>query len=242
MDAANSKRLAAMWPGFVGLDKRRERETPFILRHASKPEPDVFDACLGCGATTIGLKLAGLDGIISNEIDPNMKAVAIAEAGKRGLGLDIVGYDWRELTSLSMGKFDLVTCLGNSLTYIFDREGQVQALLGFASLLSHGGVLMIDERNYPAILDGRFSQSGDYVYCGTEVSCMPYIVSPERVVMEYVHHASGDAAYLTLYPFKRGEVQELLAITGFRDVRVFGDYQADFDPAQAEFFTYVARI
>ena len=237
----NAKLLSSMWPAFVGLDKRRAKETPFILQNVPKPDPDVFDSCLGCGATTIGLRLAGVEKVISNEIDPHMQAVALAEAEKRGLGLDIVSYDWRGLPSSFKGRFDLVTCLGNSLTLLFGHDEQLKALRGFASVLSPRGVLIMDERNYPRILDGDFSQSGNFVYCGRGVSCLPYSVSEERVVMEYFLLAGGEPAYLELYPFKKGEMQGLISEAGFRDIRVFGDYRPDFDPARVEFFTYVAR-
>ncbi|MFH0737651.1 MAG: class I SAM-dependent methyltransferase [Candidatus Micrarchaeota archaeon] len=238
----NQERIAKMWPAFVDIEKRKKLEVPFILRNLHKPDPDVFDSCLGCGATTMGLRMAGVERVVSNEIDPEMRAVALSEAAKRGLELDVVSSDWRTLPPSFHGRFDLVTCLGNSLTYLFGHDEQMKALRGFLALLSSDGILLIDERNYPRILEGRFSHSGDYVYCGIgRVACRPVHISDGLVVMEYELLGSGERAYLDLYPFKRGELVALMTEAGFKDIRTYGDYKEQFDPRETEFFTYAAR-
>jgi SAM-dependent methyltransferase len=71
----DSVTTAHIWPYFVHFVKRREREIPFLLEHLGLQDR-VFDACLGSGATTIGLKLAGLEGVVSNDLDPDYIKVA----------------------------------------------------------------------------------------------------------------------------------------------------------------------
>ncbi len=242
-DPAESKRMARMWPDFVKMEKRMGKEVPFIMANAPNQKPLVFDACLGCGATTIGLRLKSGASVVPNEIDPDMLDVAISEARKRDIRIRALSHDWRSIPSHLQGMFDMVTCLGNSLTLIFEQEGRLRALRNFASLLSPKGALVIDERNYPRILEGRFSQSGEYVYCGIDkVACRVVHADETQVIMEYEHLQSGDRALLRMYPFKRGELHGLLREAGFENVRTFGDYQERFSPDNVEFFTYVARV
>jgi hypothetical protein len=238
----NNQVLARIWPDFVCLEKRMKKEVPFILKNRSNNSHCVFDAALGSGATTIGLMRAGIRSIVSNEIDPAMVSVAHIEARERGYRLMTLGRDWADLCAIVTNHFELVTCLGNSLTCVLDSRKRLQVLKSFAEMMEQSGVLIIDERNYSRMLAGDFSHSGKYVYCGVDkVSCTPAHIDNELVVMQYTHRETGETAYLEMYPFKRGELRSLLEQAGFSDIKTFGDYKEDFDPDNVEFFTYVAR-
>ncbi len=238
----NAERIARIWPDFVCLERRMGKEVPFILRHSGNPDPRVFDACLGTGATTIGLKLSGVSNILSNEIDAEMLRVARLEAEKNHVKLFTTSCDWRVAASSIPNMFDVVTCLGNALTMVFGHDEQLKVLRNFRELLRREGVLMIDERNYPRILGGRFYQSGEYVYCGIDkVACRLVHADPDLVVMEYEHLQTGDMGELGMYPFKRGELRGLLQEAGFGEIRTFGDYKESYRPEDVEFFTYVAQ-
>ena len=59
--------------------------------------------------------------------------------------------------SINTGEgYDAVICLGNSFAHLpdFNRDGKVHslALQNFESLVKPGGILLIDHRNYDAIL------------------------------------------------------------------------------------------
>ena len=122
-------------------------------------------------------------------------------------------------------------------------EDQLSALRNFRQILKPGGKLIVDERNYAHhFLNGNFRFSGDYVFCGKDkVSAKPIHVSDSMVVMGYDHKVSGERVHLVLYPFKKGEMKELIEEAGFRDIQAFGDYKPRFDPKEPEFITYVAR-
>ena len=226
----------------MNIEKRMGKEVPFLESHLSRPNSMVFDACLGCGATTIGLRLKKVANVLSNEIDPNMLDVAVSEARTRDVRIKALSYDWRDIPPHLHGLFNMVTCLGNSLTLVFEREGRLRTLRNFASLLDPKGALVIDERNYPSILEGRFNPSGDYVYCGLDkVACRLVRASPGSVVMEYKHLKTGDIAQLEMYPFKSGELIGLLREAGFSRIDTFGDYKEAYDFRDVEFITYVAR-
>jgi SAM-dependent methyltransferase len=241
---SDPKILAKIWPDFVDIGRRSTTEVPFLKSVFPNKDPLVFDSCLGCGATTISLKQNGVYRVISNEIDPEMLNVAAREAREREIDLQLTFYNWKDLTlsGFRFRNFDAILCLGNSLTYVFDATERDLILRNFRSLLAPDGVLIIDERNYPRILRGAFSHSGEVVYCGIDkVRCQPVYMSYDLVVMEYVHLETGEKSHLHLYPFKRGELRESLIRVGFSDVQTYGDYQKTFNEQSVEFLTHVAR-
>ena len=87
------------------------------------------------------------------------------------------------------GTFDAVICLGNSFANLPDFEGNLNnqriALKNFADFLRPGGIMIIDHRNYDAILDtgrapvqniyyhvsGNVDQPLPYVYCMHSFCC-----------------------------------------------------------------------
>ncbi len=223
------------------MAKRRQTEIPFLKSVIPKAEPAILDASLGCGATTLGLRLDGVKSVLSNERNEEMLNAARAEAMVWGLVLDTLSFDWRHTQPDLEGKFDAVLCLGNSLTCLFDESDRARVLRNFREMLAPGGVLVIDERNYPRILRGEFSQSGEYVYCGSRVICYPIEANDSEVVMEYRHLVTGLTTHLHLYPFKSGELRAALVSAGF-DVVTYGDYRAEFGERQVEFFTHVAKV
>lgn len=236
--------LAQLWSDFVEFPKRKQKEIPFLLEQlAGYTNPRVFDACLGSGATTNGLRLEGIDDVVSNDIDYDLIEVARKEARRYGVALNVTSLDWRKLVSQYGEEFDAVVCLGNSLTYLFKKEDQQRVLENFRRILKPNGKLIIDERNYPHhFLRDNYRFSGDVLYCGNErVDAHPIHVSDSMVVMEYHHKETERKAHLVLYPFKENEMRDLLQQTRFRKIKAFGDYQTDFKPEEPEFITYVAE-
>ncbi|MEK6893004.1 MAG: class I SAM-dependent methyltransferase [Nanoarchaeota archaeon] len=265
----NTRAWADLAVDFVNFDKRRAKETSFLISQLREYQyPRVFDACLGTGATSLGLTLADPKmEIIANEIDKNLEKVAREEMKEMGIGLNdllaggFIGlehYDWRDgfvynkfitpgMSSISdkYDRYDAVLCLGNALTYLFKKVEQLEVVKNFREALRPGGKLIIDERNYAEHFlaqNAKFKCSGEVVYCGTDkVRPQPIYISPTMIVMEYHHLQNGQKVHLVLYPFKKGELCSLLAEADFREIKILGDYQEHFDPKEPEFITYIAR-
>lgn len=87
-------------------------------------------------------------------------------------------------------------------------------------------------------MQGNFQYSGKYVYCGNKVHGKPVEISDERVKMEYTNEQTGKKGYLILYPFRRGEMKNLLVKTGFASIEEFSDYKID-KSHNADFYQYV---
>jgi len=235
----DTKILASFWPEFVNFKKRSSKEVPFILKEIKNiNKPIVFDSTLGSGATSIGLKKKGIKNLYSNEVDSYYIKITKEEAKRNKISLKITSYDWRELDNKIKIRFDVVLCLGNSLTYLFKKKDQLKTLTNFRNILKDNGKLIIDERNYPTIIDGRYKHSMKYIYCGNKVSAEPIFANNKMVVMEYKY--KNQKAHLVIYPFKKGELIGLLKEVGFKKIKVYWDYKNKENP-NCEFITYVAE-
>ncbi len=210
--------LARVWSEYVNYDERVLTEAPFLdaVLRSRKRNCKAFDVCLGSGATTFALKSIGITTIFSNEIDQEMRRAAFKEAKRLGIkeeDLHVFSYDWRELGRVFgdlCHKFDVVTCLGNSLTYLFREGDRLNALGIFRRILRRGGTLLIDERNYPALLKGQMNWSGKYVYCGKDKFNLMAISNMfdenYPVIFRYTYKETGEFGDLAVYPFKENEL------------------------------------
>jgi len=242
----NSKVLVEIWSDFIDWEKRRKGENGFLIQQLKRFNcKRIFDACLGDGVDSIYFIKEGLE-VTSNDIDNLFIKKAKKHAKEAGVKLNITEFDWLELDKrLEKESFDAVVCLGNSLTYLFEREEQLKALKNFYRLLRKGGILIIDERNYQQLLDkrkeileeGKFPYSRKYVYCGDKVHGEPVEINEDKVKMQYTDERTGKKGYLTLYPFKKNELLQLIKKSGFKKVEKFSDYKKE-DPL-ADFHQYV---
>jgi SAM-dependent methyltransferase len=262
----SSKSLAELWSDYSNYDVRRLNEVPFIISQSAEffvphqtsygkiNTPFVLNATTGTGEVDRGLKAAGIELLVTNEMDPYFAEAARKELKKDGIKLvplrklrpgkniGFTDFWWQGfINGFGDSNFDVVTCLGNSLTYVFGEEQQLECLKGFYEVLRSGGKLIIDERNYPMLLKGSYNFTMP-VYKGYSkvVPSFPF-VSDKVVVIQIEKKQDYKKAHILMYPFKEGEMRGLLENAGFRDIKVFGDYKATYDPKQAEFITYTAR-
>jgi len=228
---------------FSNIEERASVESPFIIEQAKlKFESYVFDACLGSGSTSIGLKQHGISKIVSNEIDTSLANYSSEQAKQRGISLDITPYDWRELDAHFKNEFDAVCCLGNSLTYIFNAEEQQKVVNNFASILKPEGYLIIDIRNYTELLRGNFQNNSKGPYRAFDkISLEPIYSSPDMAILRYAHKAKAIEHDLILYPFKDGEIESLISGSGMVLKKTFGDYKENYDSKTVDYYTFIAQ-
>jgi|SRR3989344_6049489 len=243
----NSRIRAEIWSDFVGWDNRRRGENGFLTKQLKEGgRHKVLDIALGDGVDTIFLLQQGYE-VSSNEVDSAFRQKAIANAKEVELTIQPTAVDWRELaTAYPAGSFDAVICMGNSLTCLFGKDNQLKALEAIKAVLKPNGVLILDERNYQRIIDNRedalagtLHSSGKYLYTGTDKVKARFVeVNDNIVLVEYAHRESGKKAYYKIFPFKKGELQDLLESAGFKGIKRFSDYTEGDNP-DADFFEYV---
>jgi len=243
----NSRIRAEIWGDFVGWDTRRRGENGWLMNQLNQHRGrKILDVALGDGVDTIYLLQQGFE-VSANELDDAFRQKAIENAQRDGLTIAPTALDWRKLEEkYPADLYDAVICFGNSLTCLFGRENQLEALRQFRRVLAPGGVLLIDERNFQRILDNRqaalagtLHSTGRYLYTGTtKVQARFAQITDEAIYIEYIHKENGKRAYYKIFPFKKGELLVLLQEAGFSKIEKFSDYQPGANP-DADFHQYV---
>ena len=249
--------LADAWEEFVSRRRRIKSLGPFIERYIERIGVDtanILDAATGTGAESIYLASKG-HSVVSNEIEPRLIAHAQEAAEAAGVSLNLTQYDWRHLEHLASPEhFDVILALGNSLSCLPSSAAVRTVLTRFAHLLRPNGIIIIDERNYPAIFNNRRNmEKGDFrfgagvVYCSTSIRARPHYIpdSPgnhnDLLILEYLRQNGTSVGKFKVLPFADGVLKKLLEETGFHKIDAFYNLrEPNGNRATAEFITYVA--
>ncbi|EHR62407.1 glycine/sarcosine N-methyltransferase [Saccharomonospora cyanea] len=229
------------WDELIDWKKRYESEGSFfvdLLR--SYGAKSVLDVATGTGFHSVRLVEEGFD-----TVSVDGSAEMLAKAFENGLDhgghiLRVVHADWRWLSKDVPGQFDAVVCLGNSFTHLFSERDRRKALAEFYAVLKPDGILVIDQRNYDAILDGEFSGEHTYYYCGEEVTAEPEYV--DEGLARFRYRFPDDSQYhLNMFPLRKDYLRRLLREVGFQRVETYGDFQETFRADDPDFLVHVAE-
>ena len=169
-----------------------------------------------------------------------MLSKAFDNGRDRDLILQTVHADWRWLNKDVHGKFDAIICLGNSFTHLHDESDRRRALAEFYAALKYDGVLIIDQRNYDAILDNGFSSKHTYYYCGDQVTAEPEHMDDSLARFRY-SFPDGSQFHLNMFPLRKDYMRGLMLETGFQRVKTYGDFQETYQESEPDFFVHVAE-
>lgn len=234
------KSFVEKWDELIDWDRRAESEGRFFIdilkqRGAKK----VLDVATGTGFHSVRLREAGFE-VVSADGSAEMLFKAFENAKRRDIVLRTVQADWRQLNRDVHGKFDAVVCAGNSFTHLFSENDRRKALAEFYAALRHDGVLVLDQRNYDAILDHGYSSKHVYYYCGEDVSVEPVHVDEGLARFRYAFPDRSEY-FLNMYPLRRNYVRQLMREVGFQKVSTYGDFQETHREEQPDFFIHVAE-
>ena len=234
------KSFAEKWDELINWDARTKSEGSFfvdVLRARGKQS--VLDTATGTGFHSVRLTQAGFD-VTSVDGSAAMLAKAFENGRKRGLILKTVQSDWRELNRNIHGTYDAIICLGNSFTHLHDEQGRRKTLAEFYAALRHDGILILDQRNYDAMLDHGFTSTHKYYYCGDQVTAEPEHLDDGLARFRYTF-TDGCKYTLNMFPLRKNYVQRLLREAGFERVCTYGDFQKTYRENESEFFVHVAE-
>ena len=230
------------WDDLIDWDGRAASEGRFFIdvlkRHRCH---SVIDAACGTGFHSVQLLRAGFD-VASVDGSPQMLAKAFENARARGHILKTVHSDWRWMTRDMVGRYDAIICLGNSFTHIFNEHDRRRTLAEFYAMLKHDGILVLDQRNYDALLDGTTGgPSHRYYYCGADVSAEPEHIDDGLARFRYEFADDGSVYHLNMFPLRKRYVHGLMHEVGFQRVTTYGDFQSSYAEADPDFFIHVAE-
>ena len=230
------------WDELIDWDGRASSEGDFFIQELRKNNAEfVLDAATGTGFHSVQLLRAGFH-VASVDGSPQMLAKAFDNARDRNFVLSTVQSDWRWLSRDVIGRYDAVICLGNSFTHIFDERDRRRALAEFYGMLKHDGVLILDQRNYDALLDNKGGgPTHKYYYCGEHVSAEPEHVDEGLARFRYEFQDDGSVFHLNMFPLRRNYTRQLMHDVGFQKIDTYGDFQSSYKSHEPDFFVHVAH-
>ncbi|MET7638613.1 methyltransferase domain-containing protein [Streptomyces sp. NPDC005438] len=229
------------WDSLIDWEKRSQSEGNFfidLLRR--RGVRSVLDVATGTGFHSVRLLEAGFE-TVSADGSADMLAQAFDNGIRYGDHiLRVVQADWRWLNRDVHGEYDAIVCLGNSFTHLFEERDRRKALAEFYAMLKHDGILILDHRNYDAILDRGFSSKHIYYYCGEDVAVEPEYVDEGLVRMRY--NFPDDSVYhLNMFPLRKDYTRRLMSDVGFQQIETYGDFQHTYREETPDFFVHVAE-
>lgn len=227
------------WDQLIDWDARANSEGGFFIealrRHGAKK---VLDVATGTGFHSVRLLRAGFE-VTSVDGSAEMLVKAFENGRRNGQILKIVHADWRWLNRDVHGKFDAVICLGNSFTHLFSERDRRKALAEFYAALRHDGILILDQRNYDAILSEDYHNRHTYYYCGENVRAEPEHVDSGLARFRY-EFPDGSVFHLNMFPLRKDYVRGLMQDVGFQTIETYGDFQETHRSDVPDFFIHVA--
>lgn len=228
------------WDELIDWEARSEGEGDFFIEQLRERGCEkVLDVATGTGFHSVRLLKAGFD-VTSVDGSPEMLTRAFKNARKHGHFLNTCCADWRFLNRDVHGEFDAIICLGNSFTHLFNERDRRKALAEYYAMLAHNGVLIIDQRNYDAILDREFTSKHKYHYCGENCVAEPEHVD-EGLARFVYKFADGATYHLNMYPLRKTYLRRLMKEVGFQRITTYGDYKESYRDEDQDFFTHVAE-
>jgi len=234
------RQFVEKWDDLINWQKRAEGEgTFFIDVLKNQGAKKVLDVATGTGYHSVRLLEAGFD-VVSADGSPQMLYRAFENAKRKGQILRTVQVDWRWLNKDIHEKFDAVICLGNSFTHLFSENDRRKALAEFYSILNHDGLLVLDQRNYDAIIDRGYSSKHKYYYCGEDVEVEPEYIDDGLARFRYKFQDES-IFHLNMYPLRKDYTRRLMKEVGFQSIYTYGDFQETYHSEDPDFFIHVAE-
>ncbi len=253
--------FSADYDRFVNWDSRLEFEMPFLLRqlepltHPGGQPARVLDAACATGRHAIALALNGF-AAAGADLSPAMIELAQANAAKAGISVPFLAAGFGKLKKAfenhPLLPFDAVLCLGNSLPHVLTPIDLAAALADFSAVLRTGGKVVIQNRNFDAVLlqkerwmepQSHREQSQEWIFERF------YDYDPDGMItfnIVTLYRKEGEdwrqrVTSTRLRPLRHAEVTAALVATGFGEITAFGSLGgALFDPASSGNLVLVA--
>jgi glycine/sarcosine N-methyltransferase len=247
---------------FVNWGSRLEVEIPFIEAHLREldltegSKHSILDAACGTGMHAIRL---AQQGYLTAGADLSNKMVEKAQLNADRAGLKVLfrtaGFmHLQETFSGEIGyPFDAIICLGNSLPHLTSEADICNSLQDFGDCLKSGGLLILQNRNFDAVLakrerwiapQSRSEGNKEWLFLRF------YDFDPDGLITFNIVRLSRESdspwiqklSTVRLFPLVKKKLEELLKESGFTDLRFYGIMdEVAFNLASSENLVAVAR-
>jgi glycine/sarcosine N-methyltransferase len=253
--------ISSEYDHFVNWDNRLAFELPFLEqqllsapRTTGQTSPRVLDAACGTAMHAIALARRGYPSA-GADLSAGMIAQAKTNALAAGLELPLVVAGFGDLTqAFGPASFDALLCLGNSLPHLLSLPDLDAALLDFAHLLRPGGVIVLQNRNFDAILarQQRWMEPQSYQQGDDERLYVRFydflpdgLINFHMLTLTRRTPAAWQQSITTsqLYPISQSELTSALARSGFARITSYGGLNGSpFDSAASPNLVVTAAI
>lgn len=240
---------------FVDWSGRLAHELPYIeLQLTAVNAERIVDAACGTGMHAIalaehGYRVTGAD--LSVGMIERARANAAA-AGQDDIPFFAAGFG-QMAKQLGTG-YDAVLCLGSSLPHLLSQDDLGAALADFAAVLRPGGLLLIQNRNFDAVLASRNRWMGPQAHRddGREwlfVRFYDFNTDGTLTFNVATLRRDGEGAWIQgleatrLRPWLRSELVEMVGLAGFNAISSYGDLTGTaFDAASSDNLILTAAL
>ena len=229
--------LVGRWDELIDWNRRAAAEKSFFTDLLLKQGAcRIFDASTGSGFHAVQLRRAGFD-VVANDGSPSMVKKARVNFASRGLNIPTACLDWCNLYPRDLGRFDAVLCLGNSLCHLFESEQRIQVLERFRALLKPGGLLLVDQCNFPRLLSGDVAAAGRHYYCANATRVTLGVLN--EALCEFIYTFSDEVSHrLSVCPVLPGQLRHEMRAAGFVGGKTYGDFNYLWDVLGADFLVH----
>jgi glycine/sarcosine N-methyltransferase len=238
---------------FVHWERRLANELPFIEAQLTAcGARRVLDVACGTGQHTIALAQRGYQ-VTGVDLSTGMIQRARENAASEGLDVRYLVAGFGDLRARLEGHYDALLCLGNSLPHVLTAPALRATLVDFASVLRPGGLLLIQNRNFDAVMAqrARWMSPQSRRQGGREwIFLRFYDFEPEGTLAFNVvtlARQDGEAwaqrvEATRLYPWRYDELVAGVSTAGFEDLHCYGDMSgASFDRESSGNLVFTAR-
>jgi glycine/sarcosine N-methyltransferase len=226
---------------FINWPARLAGEMPFLeqqIQKAAGPSCRVLDAACGTGMHTVALAQLGYR-MSGADMSRGMIERARTNASTAGISVHFETAGFEHLAeTFGQQVFDALLCLGNSLPHILDAPALAATLADFRLCLRPGGLFLLQNRNFDAVLTrrDRWMEPQAYSHNDSEWLFLRFYDFDADGLLSFhmvTLHRQGTAAWTQqvtttrLYPLRQSELVRTLHEAGFTDITSYGSMSGD---------------
>ncbi len=222
------EKIAGEYDAMTRFHERMPRETEMLKGWFERYRfSSVADVACGTGIHAIILGKLGLR-VVGADPSDAMLTQARVHAGESKAQVSWVRTSMEHARQHIEGEYDAVICVGNSFPHLLTSESFQSAVKNFHQLLSSGGIVVIQLLNYHRILTEQNRIVGIHRQETTEfIRFYDFLPDSIRFNILTIQWQDGKASHtlnsISLYPYQRHEIEQMLSQHGFGEYEYYGD-------------------
>ncbi len=229
--------LAIAYDRAINWKQRLGREIPFLLQFLPRDRPGtILDLACGSGQHLVELAQSGHRGV-GIDISPEMIHAARQLAEEKDADVEFYIGDMQSAEDMVQGPFDLIICVGNSLSLLPGHDVIAKVLGLMHRLLTENGHVVIQVLNFEEIRETDFKffpmkegrlRDGRKVVFGRFFDHYPDRAASVLVMLALIETNGQWEATVSVQQVLNLDaniIRAEIANTGFSDMKLFGNYE-----------------